>query len=253
MPGFSAAILQRGCGLAYDPDVPFSFRGPFSCAPLFRSAALASSLLAPAAAAAQDAQPARAAVPGAYAGVIPGGGAPPATGRLARRGRAARASILTWPGFAPQGGGRFFVQTTQPVLAELRSVGDRVEVIFRNTTIHLANSRRWLETRHFDTPVRRARLERRGRDMVLVMHMRARSTPTLSSAPGEGGFFFTYIDFPDGEWLPPEPEPAPIPEGSVSVVGAGSGAPASPPQRELGPVRDPMDSELPPAMRGPRP
>ena len=177
--------------VAYDPVVR----------PLFRPVALASTLLlapAPVAsvASAQEA-------PGAtgYEGVSPGTGTPPAARRLERRtGARAQASILTWPGFTAQAGGgsRFFVQTTAPVTTEVRTTADRVEVIFRNTRIHLANSRRWLETRHFETPVLRARLERRGRDMVLVMHLRGAATPTVSSGAGEGGFHFVYVDFPAG-------------------------------------------------------
>lgn len=237
--------MRGDAGLAYDRPVRL----------LIRPVALASSLLLVPAAPVAHAQE----VPAAhgYEGVSPGSGSPPAARRLeGRRGPRARASIITWPGFAMRAGGgsRFFVQTTQPVVTAVRTTADRVEVVFRNTAIHLANSRRWLETRHFNTPVLRARLERRGRDMVLVMHMRAAATPTISSAPGEGGFHFTYVDFGAGEWLPPEPEPEPVPEGGVSVVRAGPG-PQEQPERALqAPTRDTMDDERPPPVqRGPQP
>lgn len=234
--------------VAYDPVVR----------PLFRPVALASTLLlapAPVAsvASAQEA-------PGAtgYEGVSPGTGTPPAARRLERRtGARAQASILTWPGFTAQAGGgsRFFVQTTAPVTTEVRTTADRVEVIFRNTRIHLANSRRWLETRHFETPVLRARLERRGRDMVLVMHLRGAATPTVSSGAGEGGFHFVYVDFPAGHWLPAEPEPMPEPRGGVSVVSGGetsADAPAPPAVSPSG--RELADDERPPPIqRGPQP
>lgn len=101
------------------------------------------------------------------------------------------------------GGSRFFVQTTGPVRTEVRTLPGRIEVIFPSTTIHVRNSTRWLDTRFFETPVTRARLERRGRDMVLVMHMRATATPTVSSGPSEaGGFEYTYIDFEPGQFVP---------------------------------------------------
>lgn len=134
------------------------------------------------------------------------------------------------------------MQTTGPVSTEMRVSAERIEVVFPRTAVHVANSRRWLETRHFDTPVLRARLERRGRDMVLVMILRAARTPRISAGPGEGGFHYTYIDFEPGRFLPPEP--APSPGGSVGVVGVGAG-PA--------PRRDPLDDERPPPIQGPAP
>jgi hypothetical protein len=205
-----------------------------------------------------------------YEGVSPGtGNPPPAAARLERRrGRRARAAILTWPGFQPMesGASRFFVQTTGPVTTSLRVTGERVEVIFRNTGIHLSNSARWLETRHFNTPVLRARLERRGRDMVLVMQLRragqgaaTSGAPRISDVPGEGGtgFHFTYVDFEAGSWLPPEPEPAlaATPGGSVGIVSAGpgpseSGSTESPPRSLESWEGD--DDERPP-VQGPNP
>ncbi|MDQ3032140.1 MAG: hypothetical protein M3Y87_06970 [Myxococcota bacterium] len=233
----------------------------------FLRLALASSLLlGPASSAAQE--PPR--PTSGYDGVVPGtGNPPPAAGRLERRrGRRARLEILTWPGFQmmPDGSSRFFVQTTGPVQTDVRVTGERVEVIFPRTGIHLRNSARWLETRFFETPVLRARLERRGRDMVLVMQMRGAATPRVSSGPGEAGdgFQYTYIDFAAGRWAPVEPAPAPAPGGSLGSVSGGSvsggsvsGGDAPPadegaqPQPE--PRRsEPADSERPPAM-GPRP
>jgi hypothetical protein len=207
--------------------------------------------------------------PSSYPGVVPGtGNAPPAIERLgARRGRArvARSAILTWPGFQvmPGGGSRFFVQTTGPVVAQLRAAGDRVEVVFPNTGIHLANSARWLETRHFNTPVARARLERRGRDMVFVMHLRGPTTPRVWQASGEGPWSYTYIEFDPGQWLPPEPAPAAEPRGgSVGFVGGGSArdmdspVPQGAPQPGVpAPQQLPrrLDDERPPPVRGPTP
>ena len=159
-----------------------------------------------------------------YEGVSPGTShAPPAAGRIVRRGRrGGRSEILTWPGFQPLAGGgsRFFVQTTAAVSTDVRVAPERVEVLFRHTTLHLANSRLWLETAFFNTPVLRARLERRGRDTVLVLWMRAASTPQVSQS-GEGGELpFVFVDFPAGEFLPP-------PASGPGAGAADSGAPAS--------------------------
>jgi hypothetical protein len=121
--------------------------------------------------------------------------------------------IIAWPGFQMQSGGgsRFFVQTTGPVTTEVHPSTGRVEIVFHDTSVHLANSRRWLETQFFDTPVVRARLERRRRDMVLVMQLRAAVTPVISTGADPSGFTFTYIDFAAGHYLPATPPPVPTP------------------------------------------
>lgn len=137
---------------------------------------------------------------GEYAGVRPGtSNAPP----RAQRARNARGTVVTWPGFEPRGGGRFFVQTTGSIVTEVHQSEGRVEVVLKNAQTHLRNTRRWLETRFFNTPVRRARIERRGRnDLVFVFAMRQGATPSVTTGTGEGGFAFLYVDFPAGNYLP---------------------------------------------------
>lgn len=193
-----------------------------------------------------------------YEGVAPGTGhRPPAERRLARRTRRARSaptSILTWPGFQPNadGSSRFFVQTTAAVVTTVNRTTNRVEIVFPRTTIHLANSRRWLETQYFETPVNRARLERRGRDMVLVMHLRADVAPMVTTSGGENGYFFTYIDFGPGHYLPDAPPPPIEPRGSLGVVRAEGPTDATSPAREDA-SRRALDEERPPPASGPRP
>jgi hypothetical protein len=201
-----------------------------------------------------------------YSGVTPGeGDRPPAERRIGRgrgRGRRPPAIVATWPGFQPgsgSGGSRFFVQTTAPIATSLSTSPGRVEILFPNARTHLSNTRRWLETEFFDTPVLRAHFERRGRqDLVLVFFLRnaiggtspVSATPTVTSGTDPSGYFFTYIDFPAGRWIeepiapPPSPAPAPTPRASE---------PGRPP-----PTRDPsldgMDDERPPPVeRGPTP
>lgn len=187
---------------------------------------------------------------GVYAGVEPGEAEPPpAYQRVVRRRERRRrpVTILTWPGFAPlgDGGSRFFVQTTEPVAPQLRTEEGRVVLLFPNTTVHLRNSTRWLETRFFNTPVLRARLERRGRDMALVMYMRGPAVPRISSeqASNGGTFYYIYVDFPPGEYAPVI---APPPAGGLAPEG-GEGPPPAPP-RELDPSLDAMDDERPPGL-----
>lgn len=190
---------------------------------------------------------------GVYNGVEPGEAQPPpAYRRVVRRQqrRRRRGLILTWPGFAPLGDGssRFFVQTTQPLQPEVRQEEGRVVILFRNTTIHLRNSGRWLETRFFNTPVLRARLERRRRDMALVLVMRpdTRATPRITSeaAPG-GNFHYTYIDFPPGDYAPVV---AREPGRASTVPNPTQGGPPPAPARPVDPSIQAMDEERPPGM-----
>lgn len=149
----------------------------------------------------------------------------------------------------PSGGSRFFVQTTGPVTTEVHPSSGRVEIVFHDATVHLANSRRWLETQYFETPVTRARLERRGRDMVLVMHLRAAVTPVLTTGADPSGFTFTYIDFASGHYLPdtPPPTPAPPPRRDEGG-GSASVRPASPESQEQYPSST-VDEERPPPVQ----
>lgn len=137
---------------------------------------------------------------GQYAGVTPGAGTPPRAGAVAR---ARPAKLLTWPGFQAQPGGasRFFLQVSAPVETQVRTSAGRVEVVLKNVRGHLRNTFRPLDTRFFQTPVRRAKVERRRNDLVLVFDLRAEATPTVTSAPGEAGFHFVYVDFPAGQWV----------------------------------------------------
>jgi hypothetical protein len=192
-----------------------------------------------------------------YGGVTPGRpNPPPATGRITqRRGRAARAAIVTWPGFQMRddGGSRFFVQTTTAVSPTVHSSDGRVEIVFPNTATHLSNSRRFLETAFFETPVVRAHLERRRNDMVLVLQMRAAVVPQITSGPAEGGFSFTFIDFPAGQYRPADMGPV-QPPAQRDTSGRAVVRPASPDSSRDYPTdseQRAMDDERPPSMRGP--
>ncbi len=159
---------------------------------------------------------------GDYAGVKPGSNNPPP--RVARvnaarnKNRGRRATLLTWPGFEQRAGGssRFFLQVSSLIVTEQSTSDNRFELILRNSTTHVRNTRRWLETRFFNTPVTRARVERRGRrDLAIVFHLRANVTPRVSTGPGAGGFHFIYVDFPAGDYggatAAPAPEANPLP------------------------------------------
>jgi len=83
----------------------------------------------------------------------------------------------------------------------------RIEVVVLAARIHMRNNRRPLETRFFATPVRRARLRPRGRNVALVLEMRAAIDPQVSDTTGADGFHFVRVDFPAGDWGAREPTP----------------------------------------------
>lgn len=134
----------------------------------------------------------------------PGAGhSPPreaAARRLATSGRSP-VNVLTWPGFEPRAGGRFFLQTTGSVTTETRATDGRFEVLLRGARTHLRNTRRPLVTRFFNTPVTEARIEGRGRDLAFVFHLRTASVPSVSESAGENGYRYLYVDFPAGNYV----------------------------------------------------
>ena len=137
---------------------------------------------------------------GEYRGVTPGNPETPA--HVQRPGGATLTA--TWPGFQPRpdGASRFFVQTTGAVEIESRAEAHRFVVILHNARLADRQAQRPLVTTHFNTPVRSARLERRGHDLALVLELRTDVTPTVTTEPGEGGFHFVYVTFAAGNFMP---------------------------------------------------
>lgn len=111
---------------------------------------------------------------------------------------------MTWPGFQqrPDGASRFFLQTTAPVQIEERAEANRFVLVLKDTGLHLRNNRRPLETRYFNTPVRKADIERRGRDLAFVLDLRAQVRPVVSQEAAENGYNFVFLSFPAGSFLP---------------------------------------------------
>lgn len=113
--------------------------------------------------------------------------------------------LMTWPGFQmlPDGGSRVFVQLTQKPLFETRDEADRFVILLDRTGVHLRNNRRPLETRHFNTPVRRVRVRGRPEGKVaVILELRAAAPPEVHVKAGaDGRFHYLMVDFPPGDWL----------------------------------------------------
>ncbi|MBI2892399.1 MAG: hypothetical protein HYY06_02530 [Deltaproteobacteria bacterium] len=156
----------------------------------------------------------------AYQGVTPGTPNPPPRIRV---GRSRRRPVVTWPGFQVSAqGSRIFVQTSQPVAIQGIAGPSRLVYRLAGFVISTRNNRNPLVTAHFNTPVTSAYLRRRGRDVELVIELRAQVEPMISNSPGENGLQFVFFEFPSGDWLPAGPPPVAEPSrmrlrSSVSV------------------------------------
>ncbi|MEM7447039.1 MAG: hypothetical protein AAF355_02230 [Myxococcota bacterium] len=215
----------------------------------------------------EDAEAAR--VSGAmYAGVRPGSpSAPPApdAASVANRPRKRKqARLLTWPGFEQleERRSRFFFQTSRPVETQSEVIAGAYQIILKNTRVHLRNNRRPLETHWFNTPALRARIDQVGRDVRLTIDLRTVVVPVVRSVAGNGGYFFTFVEFPAGDYLPEDRihhaidasgrpvqhSPAPQQPGRTAPDEAESSPPSVAPTRALDPSLLQLDDERPPGM-----
>jgi len=164
-----------------------------------------------------------------YEGVSPGSPNPPPR---AAQVRGADRALVTWPGFQmTPGGSRVFVQTSRPVSFNQTGGQNRFVVHLRNCRIHTKNNRNPLVTRHFNTPVARAFLVARRRDVELVVELRSGVTPTVRQETGSDGFQFLFLDFPEGAFLPADPDSVPVPSWQPSSAPSSpEGSEESPPE-----------------------
>ncbi len=81
---------------------------------------------------------------------------------------------LSWIGFMPeQGAHRIFIQTSQPTQFErLATPSDRVEILIANTKLAVSNNQRELDMSYFKTPFAKAKAERAGADVKVVVQLK---------------------------------------------------------------------------------
>ncbi len=136
-----------------------------------------------------------------YVGVVPGSDVLPENLAAAP----GEGALVTWPGFQmmPEeiGGSRVFVQTSVEVAPELKREGDNWVVLLSGVGLPPGNARRPLDTHYFNTPVRSVRTVARGSAVGVVLEMRAKLKPILRTERAQNGYFFTYIEFPPGDFL----------------------------------------------------
>lgn len=126
----------------------------------------------------------------AYQGVRPGAGNPPPAPP-----KNSKHNFVTWPGFVPgQGGGRVFVQTTKTPRYEVQVSGTKVTVLIRGARVHLRTNRLPLDMRYFNTNVLSAKLERRNKDVALIVDLKQSAHPNVTTDT-QGGYSYIYVDF----------------------------------------------------------
>ena len=144
---------------------------------------------------------------GKYQGVAPGEGAP--DGR--KPPRHGRTPTVTWLGFQPQpgGGARVFVQLDREVAHPQEVVDGALVVSLVGARVAHSNSRRFLDTRFFDTAVERVAIEpvRRkargarpsGGGLELIIRFKDPATArelTSSMSAGKDGFTYLTVNVP---------------------------------------------------------
>ena len=145
---------------------------------------------------------------------------------------------VTWPGMDVRSGAgsRFFVQVSGGVRTETHVEEGRVVIMLRNARVHLSNNRNPLESRFFNTPVSRAFLERRGRNVAFVMELRANVQPQVEVREAGNGYRFVVASFAAGNFVEQPAVTAP----AAAPANSGGALPSN--MQEL-------DNERPPALR----
>lgn len=139
-----------------------------------------------------------------YAGVVPGADTVPENLPSAP----GDAPVVTWPGFQvlADGSTRVFVQTSIEVKPELKRDGEsRWLVLLPGVSLPNGNARLPLDTQYFNTPVKTTRIKPHGKQGVaVILELRTKSVPKVRTERAPNGYFFTYIEFEPGNYLPTE-------------------------------------------------
>ncbi len=156
---------------------------------------------------------------------------------------AADGAVATLPGFEmlADGASRLFVELTRTVDIEEKKVGHRVTYVLKGAHVQKRNNENALETVHFNTPVRRARLLPGAGGLVFIVDLRADATPTWKMNPGKDNTAILEVLFPKGDYLPARDADQPVvsnPDGAQTNDGSDDGTgdpppPTPPPTRRM--------------------
>lgn len=165
---------------------------------------------------------------GYYQGVsIGGGNLPP----FAPKEIGGETAVLTWTGFERgENSSRVFVQLSASVQPEVSVEGLRVFVKLPRTSIKIRNNRRSLITKFFKTPVNEVKINRSGKDVLIVIELRWEAAPQWRFEAGSNGYQVLVLEFADSPGNDrPSPPPSPQPPTRTSEgEGESSGGPFLP-------------------------
>ncbi len=129
-----------------------------------------------------------------YEGVTPGAGNNlPRIVELKEK----KGTWVTWPGFMllPGGGSRVFLQTTDTLAYKVIKNENKIVVRIENAKIFLSNNKNPLVTTYFDTPLERAELRARGRNVEVILLLKTKAAPVITQTSDEDGYSYIFIDF----------------------------------------------------------
>lgn len=158
-----------------------------------------------------------------YTGVVPGNGNNlPRVEKLKKQ----KGAWVTWPGFVlrEDGGSRLFVQTTQPLQYSVSDNGLTVTLSLKKTKVYLSNNQNPLVTSYFNTPLKRAYFKKGKKETLLVLELKVKATPNISSITDNDGYHYMFVDFSPGDY-PVDSDP--LVPSFIGVGGAHAGAASS--------------------------
>jgi len=132
--------------------------------------------------------------------------------------------LATFPGFEqlPDGGSRVFVQISQNVPVEERRAQGSITYVLKGAHVRVHNDTNTLVTVHFNTPVATAKLIPSGNDALLVVNLRATSSPTFKVTDNTDKSSTLTIDFAKGDF------------GNADTVTQTPDTPSQPTARKVG-------------------
>jgi hypothetical protein len=142
-------------------------------------------------------------------------------------------AVLTWTGFERgENSSRVFVQLSAAVEPEISVEGLRVFVKLPRTSVTTRNNRRSLITRYFKTPITEVKINRAGKDVLVVLELRWEAALSWRFEVGNNGYQVLVLEFPDTTSDTPKPPapptPPPMREGEAAEQGTADGTDKGP-------------------------
>jgi hypothetical protein len=130
----------------------------------------------------------------------------PDHGRASPANQPANDAMMTGFETLADGSTRIFVTLSKPVVYETKSAGSTFTVVLEEVRVDRRNNRNPLVTLHFNTPVTSARIVPHGRNLWLVVDLRANVRPAVTMGTGDAsneGAVVLRVGFPKGDYLQP--------------------------------------------------